>query len=120
MKTYTPILLVKPLTLLIIGIVLASALATAPSQTPISAPNSAPTPVSEPKLTPEQRRDFAELQKNIMADPEYTAAVKRAIEAQKIADSVFFAKMAKSAPPSLQEYIKFLAQARSVQRPSGQ
>lgn len=81
------------------------------SQTPSSAPASQP---GAPRLTSEQRREFALLQQKVMGDAEYSAAVKRAIEAQKVADSLFFAKMAKSASPELQGYIKFLQQARSA------
>jgi hypothetical protein len=53
-----------------------------------------------------------------MLDAEYQAAVKRAIEAQRAADSLFFAKMTKAASPELQGYIKFLQQSRSAATPS--
>jgi len=79
-------------------------------QPPASAPA---TPAPAPKLTPEQRREFALLQQQIMADAEYNAAVKRAVEAQRAADDLFFAKMAKAAKPELQSYLKFLKEARS-------
>ena len=79
------------------------------AQSPAGAP-AASTPA--PKLTPEQRREFAALQESVMADAEYNAAVKRAIEAQKAADSLFFAKMLRVAKPEMQAYIKFLQRAR--------
>jgi hypothetical protein len=83
----------------------------APDHSAAQSPAGAPA-ASAPKLTPEQRREFAALQESVMADAEYSAAVKRAIEAQKAADSLFFAKMLRVAKPEMQAYIKFLQQAR--------
>lgn len=80
------------------------------SQAPAEAP---PSRVAPPRITSEQRREFAEIQERLMADAEYKAAVNRAIEAQRAADNLFFTKMAKAASPELQGYIKFLQQSRA-------
>jgi hypothetical protein len=93
----------------------AIAMPEAVSQTPS---DGSPAVAAAPKLTTEQRREFAQLQEKLMLDAEYQAAVKRAIEAQRAADSLFFAKMTKAASPELQGYIKFLQQSRSAATPS--
>lgn len=80
----------------------------------------AAAPAPAPTLSPEQRREFAALQQSIMGDAEYAAAVKRAVEAQRAADALFFSKMAKAAKPELQAYIKFLQQARMSEGPASQ
>jgi hypothetical protein len=93
----------------------AMAISKSASQTPS---DGASAPAAAPTLTPEQRREFAQLQEKLTGDAEYQAAVKRAIEAQRAADNLFFAKMTKAAGPELQAYIKFLQQSRAAATPS--
>lgn len=93
----------------------AIAISASAGQTPAEA---SPAPAAAPTLTPEQRREFAQLQEKLAGDAEYQAAVKRAIEAQRAADNLFFAKMTKAASPELQGYIKFLQQSRAAATPS--
>jgi ribosomal protein S30 len=70
-------------------------------------------PTQSPRLTAKQRQAYAAARERVMEDAEYKAAVQRAVDAQRAADNLFFAKMTKAAGPELQDYIKFLQQSRS-------
>jgi hypothetical protein len=80
-----------------------------------------PNPASgkAPRLTPEQRQEYARAQELVSQDNEYKAAVQRAIEAQKIADRIFFTKMLRAAP-ELREYITYLQTARGLSQAAEQ
>lgn len=71
------------------------------------------TPTKAPKLTPEQRQEYARAKQSVITDAEYTAAVTKAIEAQKAADRMFFSKLIKAAP-DLRDYISYLRSARGL------
>jgi len=70
-------------------------------------------PAKSPKLTAEQRQAYATARDRVMEDAEYRAAVQRAIEAQRVADRLFFSKLLKAAP-ELRDYIVYLRSARRL------
>lgn len=77
----------------------------------VPAASSQPKP-EVPKLSSEMRVRYAAAQTRIQQDPEFLTAVKRAEEARRVADRIFFEKL-RRAEPELKSFVDYLEQARA-------